>query len=341
MGEGGEQQGQGQHEEVGQARVLADKPRHLVRVSPPDEVAGQRPAGGGEGHHHHEEDARGAAHDVGNGQSPLAQVLDVEEEEEPRGQREEVLYHCPEGHIQHPAQHIHAEVGDAVQPVLPDVHAAAGVADEEQQRHALGQGRADGGARDAQGREAQVAEDEDVVEHHVAEHHHDGVERQRLGLHRAQEEGAEDDRAEREERAEHAPMQVVLGGAAHGGRGDDALQYQGREEVAEEEHHGGQAHLEVDAVVEQLADGAVVLFTVAPGNENLRADAEAEGHHEDDHVEDASDGRCAQFDLAHAAQEGGVRHSDELLHDEADEDGVGDVPDLAVGVCGLLHGCGC
>ena len=62
-----------------------------------------------------------------------------------------------------------------------------------------------------------------------------------------------------------------------------------------------------------------------------------EGHHEDDHVEDAGNGRCAQFDFAHAAQEGGVRHTDQLLHDEADEDGVGDVPDLAVGVGCLLH----
>ena len=132
-------------------------------------------------------------------------------------------------------------------------------------------------------------------------------------------------------------MQVVLGGAADIGRGDDALQYHGREEVAEQEHHCGQAHLEVDAVVEQLADGAVVLLAVAAGNENLRADAEAEGHHEDDHVEDGGDGRGAQFDFAHAAQEGGVRHSDELLHNEADEDGVGDVPDLAVGVGCLLH----
>ena len=100
---------------------------------------------------------------------------------------------------------------------------------------------------------------------------------------------------------------------------------------------GEKKYLEVDAVVEQRAYLAVVLLAVAAGDEYLRADAEAEGHHEDDHVEDAGDGRCAQFDLAHAAQEGGVRHSDELLHNQADEDGVGDVPDLAVGVRRLLH----
>ena len=136
-------------------------------------------------------------------------------------------------------------------------------------------------------------------------------------------------------------MQVVLGSAAHGGRGDDAFQYQGRQEVAEQEHHCGQAHLEVDAVVEQLADGLVVFLAIAPGDEYLRTDAESEGHHEDDHVEDAGNGRGAQFDFAHAAQEGGVRHADHLFHDEADEDGVGDVPDLAVGVWCLLHSVSC
>ena len=341
VGEDGEQYGQGQHKEVGQARMLADEPRHLVRVAPADEIAGQRAARRGEGHHHHEEDARGAAHDVGHGQGPFAQVLDVEEEQEPRPQGEEVLYHRPKGHVQHAAEHIRAEAGDAVQPIFPDVYAPAGIEDEEHERYAFGQRGADGGARDAQGREAQVAEYQDVVEHHVAQHHHDGVEGQRLGLHRAQEEGAEDDGAEREERAEHPPVQVVLGSAAHGGRGDDVFQYQGRQEVAEQEHHCGQAHLEVDAVVEQLADGLVVFLAIAPGDEYLRTDAEPEGHHEDDHVEDAGNGRCAQFDFAHAAQEGGVRHADHLFHDEADEDGVGDVPDLAVGVLCLLHSVSC
>ena len=90
-------------------------------------------------------------------------------------------------------------------------------------------------------------------------------------------------------------------------------------------------------MVEQLADFAVVLLAIPAGDEYLRADAEAEGYHEDDHVEHAGDGRRTQLDLAHAAQEGGIGHAYHLLHNEADEDGVGDVPDLAVGVSCLLH----
>ena len=319
--------------------MLADGGAHAVAVARPDEVAHQRAARRGEGHHHHEQDAADAADNVRHRQRPLAQVLDVEEEQEPRGQRQEVLQHRPERHVEHPPQHRPLQPRDAVEPVLAAVDAAAGVDHEEHERHPLGQRRADGGSGDAQRGQAQIAEDEEVVEHHVAHDHDDRVQRQRARLRGAQEEGAEDDGAEREEGAEHAPVQVVRGRLVNLRRGDDALQQQGREAVGQQEQHGGQPRLEVDALVEQGPYLAVLSLAVAAGDEYLRADAEAEGHHEDDHVEDAGDGRCAQFDLAHAAQEGGVRHSDELLHDEADEDGVGNVPDLAVGVCGLCHAC--
>ena len=144
-------------------------------------------------------------------------MFDVEEEEEPRGQREEVLYHRPQRYVQHAAQHAAAEAGDAVEAIFADVDAAAGVEDEEQERHAFGQRRTQGGAGDAHGREAEVAENQDVVEHHVAQHHHHRVQGQGAGLYRAQEEGSEDDGAKGEEGAEHAPVQIVFGSPADGG----------------------------------------------------------------------------------------------------------------------------
>ena len=51
---------------------------------------------------------------------------------------------------------------------------------------------------------------------------------------------------------------------------------------------------------------------------SLCPDAETEGNHEDDHVEDTGDGRCSQLDFAHTPEEGGVRHTYHLLHKEAD-----------------------
>ena len=207
--------------------MLADERHHLVRVSRPDEVAHQRAARGGERAHHHEQDAAHAADDIGDGQRLLAQVFDVEEEQEPRGQRHAVLYHGPQRHVQHPAQRVEAEAGNAVQPILAQVDVAAGVDDEEHQRHRFGQGRPDGGSGNAQTGETAVAEDEQVVEHHVAQHHDDGVQRQRLGLRRAEEEGAEHDGVEREQRAEHPPMQVARGRLVYLRRGDNALQDDG------------------------------------------------------------------------------------------------------------------
>ena len=331
-----EQRRQRQHEEVGQPDVAVDEAGHLAGTAGTDEVADQRTAGGGKGHHHHEEDAGHAADDVGHRQRPFAQVLHVEEEQEPGGEGDGVLYHGPQRHAEHASQHVGTEAGYAVQPVLADVDAAAGVEDEEEQRDALGQRGADGGTGDAQCGQSAVAEYQQVVEHDVAQHHDDGVQRQRLGLRGAQEEGAEHDGGKGEEGAEDAPVQVVARCLVDVGRGDDAAQDDGGEYVGERKHYHGHAQLEVDALVEQPANLGILLLAVAAGDEYLCPDAESERHHEDDHVEDAGNGRCAQLHLAHTAQKGSVGHSYHLLHDEADEDGVGDAPDVTVGI-GCLH----
>ena len=342
VGEEAAQGGQGGDKQIGQPDVLADEPGHLGRVARPDKVAHQRPAGRGKGTHHHEQQSRYAAHNVGDGQRLLPQVLYIEEEQKPGGQRHAVLYHRPQRHAQHPPEGGKVEARQSVQSILPQVDVPPGVHDEEHQRHRFGQRRPYGRARNAQGRKAQVAEDEDVVEHHVAQHHHDGVQRQRLGLRGAEEEGAEHHRVEREQRAEYPPMQVACSRFVYLRRRDDALQYDGREEERQHKHHHRHGALEVDAVVEQAAYLPVLAFAVAPGHEYLRPDAEAESHHEDDDVEHARDGRRPKLHLAHAAQEGCVRHANHLLHQEADKDRVGYVPYLAVGVssryvCRIVH----
>lgn len=60
--------------------------------------------------------------------------------------------------------------------------------------------------------------------------------------------------------------------------------------------------MEIDTLIEQVTDFLILLFAVTPGNEYLCPDAETEGNHEDDHVEDTGDGRCSQFDFAHTPE---------------------------------------
>ncbi len=220
-------------------------------------------------------------------------MLYVEEEHEPGGEREEVLYHGPERDVEHAFEHRGVELGDAVQSVLAAVDAAAGVEDEEQERDAFGQRGAYGGSGDAEGGHPQLAEDEDVVEDDVAQHHDDGVQRERLGLCGAQKEGAEYARAEREQGAEHSPMQVAGGCLVDVFGRYDALQNDGGEAVGQHEHDDGQSYLEVDAVVEEFAYLLVLPFAVAPRHEYSRSGTETERYHEDDHVEHSSNGGCS------------------------------------------------
>ena len=131
-------------------------------------------------------------------------------------------------------------------------------------------------------------------------------------------------------------MQVAVGCFVDLRRFDDVLQQDGREAVGEQEQDGCQEGLEIDALVEERTDGFVVRFAVAPGDEYLGTDAEAERYHEDDRIEYAGDGRSAKFDFAYTAQKGGIGHSDHLFHNQADKDGVGYEPDLLVGVVGRI-----
>ena len=83
---------------------------------------------------------------------------------------------------------------------------------------------------------------------------------------------------------------------------------------------------------EKGTDGEVVPFAVATGHEYLGTDTETEAKHEDGHVVDAGKGRGAEFYFTDTTEESRVREVDHVFHEDGDEDGVGDVPDLSVGV---------
>lgn len=111
--------------------MLEDGGVHAGGVAGADQVADERTAGRCEGHHDHEEDAADAAYDVGNGQRTFAQMLNVEEEQEPGGQGQEVLQHGPERDVEHVAQYGQLQPGNAVEAVLGAVDAVARVDDEK------------------------------------------------------------------------------------------------------------------------------------------------------------------------------------------------------------------
>ena len=54
-------------------------------------------------------------------------MLHIEEEQEPGGQGEDVLYHGPEGNVQHAFQYLRAELRNTVQSKLTAVNAVTGV----------------------------------------------------------------------------------------------------------------------------------------------------------------------------------------------------------------------
>ena len=95
---------------------------------------------------------------------------------------------------------------------------------------------------------------------------------------------------------------------------------------------------EEEAVVKNVSDFGVESLSVAPCHQDLCADAEAQAEHEERHVVDATERRCAQLHFAHAAQEGCVRHADELFHQRAQENGEGDRENLGIAVG--VHGSG-
>ena len=86
---------------------------------------------------------------------------------------------------------------------------------------------------------------------------------------------------------------------------------------------------------EQLARLAVVFLSVTVSYHNLRPDAESEAQHIQHHIVHAGDSACAQFKLSYPSEEDGVGHPYQLLHHEADKNGVRHLPYFFVTV--LFH----
>ena len=257
-------------------------------------------------------------------------MLDGEEEDEPCGERYEVLYHRPHREAQHGLQALQPQLRQAVQSVAAGVEFDTGVDDEVNHRYRLCQYRADGRALYAERGHAAMAENKDIVEHDVARHEHEGVgcEHPRVGgchIKRAEHDGRKG-----EEETEYAGVEIVERGGANMFRLQNLAQQPRGARAGEEEEHYGECEQEAEAVVEQMPHGRVVALAVAPRHKDLRPRAEPETYHENGHEEDAADGRRPEFHLAHAPKESGVGEANELLHQCAYQHGVGYVPNLSV-----------
>ena len=233
--------------------------------------------------------------------------------------------------------------GKTEEAVAPPVETQPRIGKEEEDRDRLGRHRGDVRTGDAQLGKAAAAENQQVVEHDVRQHHHHrvGGENPRAG--RTHIEGAEHRRNEREEEAVDAPVEVVDGGAAHRRLLDKQREEPLGEEAREGEEHPGQHQQEEHALHEERPDFRRPPLAVAPRDEHLCPDAEAEAQHEDHQIEDTGQRRGGQFGTAVAvvAQIDGIGQPHELLHEEADQHGEGDFQDFAVREAFHGVGCGC
>ena len=250
-------------------------------------------------------------------------MLHKQEEEEPGGQGDKVLDHGPDGDIQNLSQTAPVEASDLVQSVFLQVNLLDRVDDKEQGRQHFGQRGAQRGTGDTHLRESELSEYQDVVEHHIRSHHHQRVECQRLGLGGSDKERAEHHRDKRKEETDDTVFQITQSRLTDVCGGYDGRKNVGSQNPGSREREGRQKDHEVQSLIEDVADLLIMLLSVSAGNQNLRTDAEAESDHEDGQIEDASDGRGTEFHFAHTPQKGGVGHSDQLFHDEADQNRVG------------------
>ena len=95
-------------------------------------------------------------------------------------------------------------------------------------------------------------------------------------------------------------------------------------------------HQEINTLIEYCSYDLVVLFSVSPRHQDLRADGKSEPYHENSQIIYARYGRRAQLYLTHTAQKSRIGDADELFHYQAYEDGIGYEPYLTVAVSRLL-----
>lgn len=145
-------------------------------------------------------------------------------------------------------------------------------------------------------------------------------------------ESPEHDGHEREEKAEYPPVDVAHGRLTDTGRRYYVRQYPRRKQLGQGKHNQCHGQQEINSLIENGTDFPEITFSVAAGNQNLRADAETESQHEDGKVIYARNGRSTQFHFAHPSHEGRIGHADKLFHEQTNQDGVGHLPYFAVGI---------
>ena len=334
FGEEGFDEQEGDKNEKSQTNDFPNQRKDFIHSPLPHQITDQRAGSGRKGDDGHEGNGRKVANDVGGSKVLFAKMLHGKEEEEPGGKREEVLKHRPDADVQEFAQHRKTKVGKTVQTVACAIHFREGVDDEEKQGNESRQGATDGGAGDAESGAAEVAEDEAIVEKDVGNHENDGVERQDTGFRGGDIERTKHGTAESKENSADSPVQIVVRGFKDTRRVDDLVQKQRCKLPREKEKHQRKHKKEDQTVVENASDTQIFSLAVATRHQDLRTDAETETEHEDGDVEDAPQGGGSEFNLTDSSEEGGVGHADELLHEGAQKNRIGDGPDLRVFVGG-------
>lgn len=334
FGEEGFDEQEGDKNEKSQTNDFPNQRKDFIHSPLPHQITDQRAGSGRKSDDGHEGNGRKVANDVGGSKVLFAKMLHGKEEEEPGGKREEVLKHRPDADVQKFAQHGKTKVGETVQTVACAIHFREGVDDEEKQGDEPRQSATDSGAGDAKSGAAEVAEDEAIVEKDVGNHENDGVERQDTGLRGGDIERTKHGTAKSKEDSADSPVQIVVRGFKDTRRVDDLVQKQRCKLLREKEKHQRKHKKENQTVVEDASDAQIFSLAVATRHQDLRTDAETETEHKDGDVEDAPQGGGSKFNLTDSSEEGGVGHADELLHEGAQKNRIGDGPDLRVFVGG-------
>ena len=257
-------------------------------------------------------------------------MLNGDEKEKPRAQRQEALHHHPQAHTEHLAEQTQFEFRQPIEGVTTIVDFQHGVRHKEEHGNAARQRRGNGRPGDAERRTTEVPEHQSIVEHHVGQDHHHGVVFEHPRLRGAHKKGTKQTGHHAEIDAPHAPIQVGPGGVIHGVGRNDGAQHRRRKALRADEQEGGEQREEDQAVPKHTADVLGFVLAVAPPHEDLCPGTESENQHEHGDEEDAAERRGSQLDFAHTSQKGRVGHAHQLLNDRTEHQREGNFPNITI-----------
>ena len=188
-----------------------------------EKIGGESGGGGRKSHESHKHEIGNGAHHIGSCEFARAQMLHSNEENEPSGERKEVLHHRPNGDVEHFAEKSPLELREAVEGKLAIVDFPPSVDNEKEHGASTGQGRSYGSSSNAQLRKSTMAENE-IVKHNIAQHHHNCIEFQRARLCGGNEKGAKQTGYHAKIDAPHAPLQIGPRSFKDFGRTDEMRQ---------------------------------------------------------------------------------------------------------------------